>query len=190
MGNDESTDFVRLEIEAALRHELPIVPVLVENARLPLAGDLPESISKLTDHHGIAVRPDPNFHDDTSKLIGRLEQLLGVSKRKSVAGEIDELPCQESDAAARNGMGSHENTEVQRLRKISDQLRQWLFAKRSPEPLLKIGPRLLRSCFPLSCFLQASGIRRFGTSTSKKLNVDFATSVNPCARARGLTEFN
>lgn len=88
---DEADDFVRLEIESALRHELPIVPVTVENAPLPIQPDLPESISRLANHQGIAIRPDPDFHDDTTRLINRLEQLLGTASRKPVTGQIDDI---------------------------------------------------------------------------------------------------
>src|SRR5262245_35473402 len=41
---DDSNDFVRLEIEAALKRNIPVTPVLVQGAQMPAAEDLPESI--------------------------------------------------------------------------------------------------------------------------------------------------
>lgn len=44
---DDSNDLVRLEIEAALRRSIPVVPVLVGGARLPAPSDLPEGLVDL-----------------------------------------------------------------------------------------------------------------------------------------------
>ena len=38
---EQSGDFVRLEVEAALRREIPVVPVLVDGATIPEPGELP-----------------------------------------------------------------------------------------------------------------------------------------------------
>ena len=40
-------DFVRLEIEAALTRNVRVIPVLVDGARMPRAGELPPSLAKL-----------------------------------------------------------------------------------------------------------------------------------------------
>jgi TIR domain-containing protein len=43
----EPDDMVRLEIELALRYEIPIIPLLVDGASFPNPADLPESINEL-----------------------------------------------------------------------------------------------------------------------------------------------
>ncbi len=69
---DDPDDFVRLEVEAALRREIPVIPVLVDGASMPTAGELPETITALAFRNGMPVRVDPDFHPDMNRLIGRL----------------------------------------------------------------------------------------------------------------------
>lgn len=42
---DNPTDYVRVEIEAALNRGIPVVPVLVDDATTPTEGDLPPSLA-------------------------------------------------------------------------------------------------------------------------------------------------
>jgi uncharacterized protein YjbI with pentapeptide repeats len=51
----EPDDVVRLEIELALRYEIPIIPVLVDGASFPNPADLPESINELARFKGYDV---------------------------------------------------------------------------------------------------------------------------------------
>ena len=48
---DQPDDWVRREIEMALDHGIPVLPVLIKNATIPAKADLPESLSKLVDCH-------------------------------------------------------------------------------------------------------------------------------------------
>jgi hypothetical protein len=73
---DDEADFVRIEIEAALRRNIPIVPVLVQGATIPRSEDLPETLQSLVYRNGIPVRPDPDFHQDMDRLIRGIEESL------------------------------------------------------------------------------------------------------------------
>lgn len=44
---DDAGDFVRLEIAAALRRDVPVVPVLVQGAKMPAAAQLPADVADL-----------------------------------------------------------------------------------------------------------------------------------------------
>jgi TIR domain len=44
---DEPDDFVALEIAAALARNIPVIPVLVDGARMPKASELPDSLKSL-----------------------------------------------------------------------------------------------------------------------------------------------
>src|SRR4051794_21316886 len=44
---DEQRDYVRIEIEAALARNIPVIPVLVGNSSVPKAEELPRSIQQL-----------------------------------------------------------------------------------------------------------------------------------------------
>jgi hypothetical protein len=74
-------DFVRIEIEAALERNIPVVPVLVQAAPFPRPEDLPETLHSLVYCNGIPVRADPDFHQDMDRLIRGIEAYL---KRKAI----------------------------------------------------------------------------------------------------------
>ncbi len=57
-------DFVRIEVETLLARNIPVIPVLVMEANMPSAQDLPESLSQLTFQNGTPVRRDPDFRND------------------------------------------------------------------------------------------------------------------------------
>ena len=70
---DEPYDFVRLEIAAALaRPDVLVVPVLVEGASMPAAGELPENIRPLARRHAVSVR-DETWDTDVDRLVTVIE---------------------------------------------------------------------------------------------------------------------
>src|SRR5512135_1388619 len=72
---DDPDDFVRMEIEAALERDIPIVPLLLNNATMPAAEDLPPSLRPLANRNGMPVRPDPDFRRDMERLIAALSTM-------------------------------------------------------------------------------------------------------------------
>jgi hypothetical protein len=70
---DEPRDFVRVEIEAALQREIPLIPLLVQGATVPSENDLPSSLQDLSYRNAISIRPDPDFHYDVDRLIKGIE---------------------------------------------------------------------------------------------------------------------
>src|SRR5215472_4008402 len=73
---EDPRDFVRIEIESALKRGIPVVPVLVRGASIPAPERLPVSMQELAYHNGIAIRPDPDFHRDVDRLIEYLKKAL------------------------------------------------------------------------------------------------------------------
>lgn len=70
---DSPTDFVRIEIELALRRKtLLIVPLLVNGAMMPTEDQLPEPIRDLVFRHAATVRDDPDFRRDIAHLIEQI----------------------------------------------------------------------------------------------------------------------
>ncbi len=76
--HEAHSDYVRLEIEAALKQQIQLLPVLVQGARMPDANDLPETLRPLTRFNAVPVRYYPDFDSDMRRLIGAIEQLLGI----------------------------------------------------------------------------------------------------------------
>lgn len=79
-------DNVRIEVEAGLTREIPVIPVLVQNASIPDRAQLPESLRELPGKNGLPVRRDPDFDTDMHRLIRQLEQWLGEVQPAQLAG--------------------------------------------------------------------------------------------------------
>jgi hypothetical protein len=73
---DDPGDFVRLEIETALARGITVIPLLVQGATMPPSESLPPSLGALAQRNAMPIRPDPDFHADTSRLIGTLVGLV------------------------------------------------------------------------------------------------------------------
>ena len=74
---DSPSDFVRLEVEAALGRTIPVVPVLVQGARMPAAQDLPPSLAALATRQAVTLDYD-EFHADADRLCDRLAPMIGI----------------------------------------------------------------------------------------------------------------
>ncbi len=69
---DNPKDFVRIEIATALQRDIPVIPILLDGARIPKADQLPEDLKELTMRNGLDVR-HASFHSDMDKLIKGLK---------------------------------------------------------------------------------------------------------------------
>lgn len=68
---DEPEDFVRLQIESALRQHKRLLPVLVDGALMPKAALLPVEIRRLTEFQAMPLR-SASWNDDCAALIRTL----------------------------------------------------------------------------------------------------------------------
>jgi hypothetical protein len=73
---NDHRDHLRIEIETALERRIPVIPVLVDGVEMPTEEELPPSLARLAYHHGISVRPDPDFHNDADRLLRGIESHL------------------------------------------------------------------------------------------------------------------
>jgi TPR repeat protein len=97
---DDPADFVRREVEIALSSGIPVVPVLVSNAKMPTEPELPDSLRPLVVRHGISVRPDPDFHKDINSLINRLLQIADLHTNVSLSPQTTKLDMAPAEGAA------------------------------------------------------------------------------------------
>jgi hypothetical protein len=72
---DNEADFVRLEVEAAMNNDVPIVPVLVGSARMPQPAQLPESLQNFSFLNAAPVDTGRDFHQHIERLIRGIDQL-------------------------------------------------------------------------------------------------------------------
>jgi len=61
-GRDNPEDWVRIEIEAALKQGLPVIPVLIDHTGMPSEADLPPSLVRLACRHEVRVDQGRDFH--------------------------------------------------------------------------------------------------------------------------------
>ena len=69
---NDPADFVRIEIESALRRDIPVIPLLVRGASIPQIDQLPDSIEELAFRNAQKIRPDPDFRNDADRLVSSL----------------------------------------------------------------------------------------------------------------------
>jgi len=67
-------DYMRLEISAALRAGVRVIPVLVDDARMPAPNSLPPSLKKLSKINALEIR-HTKFDNDVSDLVEVLKDL-------------------------------------------------------------------------------------------------------------------
>ncbi len=80
-----ANDYVRLELAEAMAQGKLVIPVLVDDARMPAAEELPIELESLSYLNAAPLRPDPDFRRDATRLIESLVRALGpratLSKR-------------------------------------------------------------------------------------------------------------
>lgn len=74
---DNPNDFIRLELEAALEHDLRVIPVLIDNARMPRRQDLPGPLKDLADRQAVGIQLHRDrFQRDVEFLIEAVDSYL------------------------------------------------------------------------------------------------------------------
>lgn len=74
---DDAKDFVRLEIEAALKRDIHIIPVLINGATMPNTQDLPTSLSALALRQAAPLN-DSRWEQDVDNLIINIRRLVDL----------------------------------------------------------------------------------------------------------------
>jgi hypothetical protein len=99
---DNPDDFVRLEIEAALRRNVRVIPILVEGARMPRVGDLPPSLAMLARRQALELSPS-QFEFDTERLIRVLDMTLTEIRAHTDTAPLERIPAERQDDRAAPG---------------------------------------------------------------------------------------
>lgn len=88
---DDPNDFVRIEIEAALERGIPVIPVLVRNAKMPSWTRLPGALQPLAYLNAPEVRSGHDFHSHMDRLIRKLQETydLPLGPRLPFLGPVE-----------------------------------------------------------------------------------------------------
>jgi hypothetical protein len=77
---DDPGDRVRLEIEAAFKHHISVIPLLLEDARMPDEKDLPPSLAALSHRQALRVQQE-TYQADSDRLLAAIEDRLSDRHR-------------------------------------------------------------------------------------------------------------
>jgi uncharacterized protein YigE (DUF2233 family) len=85
---NDPDDPVRMEIATALADGLPIIPVLVNDASMPSANELPDDIKDFAYRNALTVDRSRFFHRDVDELVREIEALHPRRSRRRVAAAL------------------------------------------------------------------------------------------------------
>ena len=165
---DDPDDFVRVEIETALHRDIRVVPVLVDGAVLPQAGDLPPSLRSLIQRQALGLS-HAGFRLEVSRLIAAVEEVLGAEPGRtatqagggSQAAAKTEPPTHVVDAYQRGDFATVSAAiKAARsrvtgswcgrgcMRKAWWWTSRWRSSATARSPTSRSGPAALMCCFP------------------------------------------
>jgi len=118
---DDPNDFVRIEIAAALQRDIPVIPILLDGARVPKADELPKDLGELSMRNGLDVR-HASFHNDIDRLVRNLKGQLGEADSEERRRDGDERrPARPAeDTAEWQRLQEEEKNQLQELEKTKE----------------------------------------------------------------------
>lgn len=75
---DNDLDFIRIELEAALQRDIPVIPLLVGRQPMPAPDQLPPSLAELAYRQALTVRPGRDFRTDIQLLVAQVKDIQAV----------------------------------------------------------------------------------------------------------------
>lgn len=126
---DDPDDFVRLEITTALERGIRVIPVLVQDAKMPPAEQLPDALRPLARRQAFEL-DDASWRTDVQRLAAALEKILGSQNRPRPEAQPGDAPAAEAAFSRIFHVSS-----LAEIEKLSGGGRFLLFADRSERGL-------------------------------------------------------
>lgn len=99
---DNPNDFVRIEVETAIKRPTALViPVLVQGARMPKADELPESLQPLHYRNAAVLREDPDFRSDIERMITTMREYFRSHDTRPFRGALPQFDDMAKAASSR-----------------------------------------------------------------------------------------
>ena len=119
---DDPEDFVRIEVESALRFGKRVIPVLVQRTEMPRADGLPEPLKALARRNAVGLTQE-RFNADAQGLIKALQDALT---------EVEEARHRAATeaTAARQRRAAEQADKAEEATRTEEQPARWLQAKR------------------------------------------------------------
>jgi hypothetical protein len=82
---NDVNDWVRIEIESALRKNIPVVPTLIDSCPMPKSSDLPDTLRDLSFRHAAQIDSGLDFRSHMERLIRSIDKLVEDRKADKAA---------------------------------------------------------------------------------------------------------
>ena len=116
---DDPGDFVRLETASALKRDIPVIPVLVHDAKMPRADQLPEDLKELAYRNGVELtharwnsdvqllikQLRPHVDQPKSAPVGQSQAAAGTKAAAPAMAPVPEVSAAASATPAKKPMG-------------------------------------------------------------------------------------
>ena len=131
---DNPEDFVRIEIASALRFGKRIIPVLVNEADMPLPDALPEPLKLLARRNAVRLT-HIRFKADAQGLVNGLKAALAEAETERARTEAERMAAEEArkkrEAEEEARAAQRERDKAEQIQK-AEELANWDFIKESP----------------------------------------------------------
>lgn len=121
----DPTDWVRIEIEIALSKDIPVIPVLIDRARMPKPHELPEIIEDFAYRQGADLDTGRDFNQHMDRLIHAISQ--GMAHRlveTKQRGEDEERRKQQAAEEKRRKEAERQQQEAEARRRDGQEVRR------------------------------------------------------------------
>jgi hypothetical protein len=115
---EDETDWVRIEVEGALVRDIPVIPVLVNGARMPKPQQLPGPLQDFAFRQATEIDMGRDFHAHMDRLIRVMDQLLtkiGVEGSAAESEQVKPVSVQEEKIEPK----MHKKSETEATRAAS-----------------------------------------------------------------------
>jgi hypothetical protein len=184
---EDPDDYVRLEIKSALEAGLRVIPVLVEEARMPKAAQLPEALRDFAVMNAMQVRYARDFDGDIRLLIEAIEEggAPTLATRQTQAAEAARRAQTQAAEAARRAQ-----TEAERQREQArqqDLARQQAALQRQQEEQRRLAAAAAKLQEQRQLLLRSPLPWRFALLAALVIGVASGIGANLVARHFGIT---
>ena len=166
-------DFVRIEIESAMRLGKHVIPVLVNKAEMPRVTDLPEPLQPLARRNAVRLTQE-RFRADVQGLVTAIESALHETEvaRAAATAETETMLRRQREEQARTEAAAR--AEKQQLRPDAN---AGLSPEQKPESSSSLAHKVAAGCLAIFALIVAIVLFQF-------LKPDDAT-VRACINAGG-----
>jgi hypothetical protein len=136
---DDPTDYVRVEIESALKRDIRVIPVLVDGASMPRPSDLPPSLQALARRNAVEIAHH-RFAADCDDLARRIKRALGATDHIVFVGADDAGERRREEKEARRAAKEEQRRKKQQRKSLSSRMNTWF-------GMAQIGDGMTRGLF-------------------------------------------